>query len=53
MSVRLNDYPDLKGIETRLPDSHVPCDLRLNDYPDLKGIETSPPLRNTEHLERV
>ena len=35
----LNDYPDLKGIETgRSPE--FPSASRLNDYPDLKGIET-------------
>ena len=39
---RLNDYPDLKGIETVL--DHLLATLsadRLNDYPDLKGIETA------------
>ena len=36
---RLNDYPDLKGIETLHGESFM-CD-RLNDYPDLKGIETT------------
>ena len=36
----LNDYPDLKGIETFLKLALIEV-FRLNDYPDLKGIETS------------
>ena len=36
----LNDYPDLKGIETESCSLGLTCGTRLNDYPDLKGIET-------------
>ena len=35
----LNDYPDLKGIETAFF-YHGDLLTCLNDYPDLKGIET-------------
>ena len=37
--VGLNDYPDLKGIETMNFTVGIP-EISLNDYPDLKGIET-------------
>ena len=39
VSCSLNDYPDLKGIETGIPEI-IRASMSLNDYPDLKGIET-------------
>ena len=39
MPRRLNDYPDLKGIETPWL-RYLVVSIGLNDYPDLKGIET-------------